>query len=127
MNTVTSADVLKVLDSKVSSTHGAWNRAVLAYARELVDNIPDSVRVSPDAVSETLLLGASSWREFNSNGCSLIYDYDIAERCCSPSEFKRSRGGRRAPNKGETWLDVQARALYQASLLVGEVVNLLSD
>lgn len=45
----------------------------------------------------------------------LIYDGDIAERLCTPSEYKRKRGGDFQPNSRETWLDVQARALYQAA------------
>ena len=127
MNAVTVTDVRRALDIKADYTFGAWNRGVLAYAHDLLHNLPDSARLTPDTVSETLLLGASSWREFSHGGYSLIANYDIAERCCSPSEFKRSREGRRNPNKSETWLDVQARALYQASLLVSDVVDLLCD
>jgi hypothetical protein len=46
------------------------------------------------------------------------YEYnneDIAERLCTPSELKKTRHGDRKPNSREEWLDVQARALYQAS------------
>lgn len=127
MHAATVTDVRRALDIKADYTFGAWNRAVLAYAQDLLHNLPDSAWLTPDTVSGTLLLGASSWREFSHGGCSLISNYDIAERCCSPSEFKRSREGRRNPDKSETWLDVQARALYQASLLVSEVVGLLCD
>lgn len=49
---------------------------------------------------------------------------DIAERLATPSEIKRLRykqGGMREPNARETWLDVQARALFQASQRVVKV------
>ena len=42
------------------------------------------------------------------------YDCDIAERLCNPSELKTKRGGELKPNSCEEWLDVQARALFQA-------------
>ena len=62
-----------------------------------------------------LLNGASDWSQYSWGGCSLIYDGDIAERLCTPSELKKTRNGERRPNSREDWLDVQARALYQAS------------
>lgn len=39
---------------------------------------------------------------------------ELNARVCTPSELKRTDGGMNAPNSRETWLDVQARALYQA-------------
>ena len=61
-----------------------------------------------------LLNGATSWRVCSWDGSSLIYDFDIAERLCTPSELKKTRNGERRPNSREDWLDVQARALTQA-------------
>lgn len=48
-------------------------------------------------------------------GCSLIYDSDIAERLCCPSELRKTHNGERRPNSKEEWLDTQARALTQAA------------
>lgn len=62
-----------------------------------------------------MMNGAKNWKEYSYGGCALIYDKDIAETLCTPSELKRKRGGELQPNSTETWLDVQARALYQAS------------
>ena len=31
-----------------------------------------------------------SWQEYSDDGCSLIYDGDIAARVCTPSEYKRA-------------------------------------
>lgn len=53
---------------------------------------------------------------------ALIYDGGIYETLCSPSELKRvtRKDGtlRDKANNRETWLDVQARALFQACNLI---------
>ena len=102
----------------------AWERGVLQYAAELLDQLEEAVEggyfyqddlEAPKILEKGLLNGASSWGAYSWGGCSLCYDSDIAERLCTPSELKRKRGGDLQPNSRETWLDVQARALYQAS------------
>ena len=93
----------------------AWQKGVKLYAAELQDFLQDE---NLEATKENLLNGASNWTEYSYGGCSLIYDTDIAERLCSPSELKRKRGGKLLPNSHETWLDVQARALHQACSMV---------
>lgn len=90
----------------------AWSRGVKAYAVELIESLEGDY--SPAA----LLNGATDWRAYSYGGCSLIYDADIAERLCSPSELKRCKGGDNQPNSRESWLDVQTRALRQAARLV---------
>ena len=55
-----------------------------------------------------------SLREAVDGGCFLVYDYDIAENFCTPSELKRVKNGERNPNSRETWLDVMYRGAYQA-------------
>ena len=93
-------------------TRSAWERARKAYALELLEDAEEGF----SAVS--LLNGAENWKAFSYGGCSLIYDAHVAERLCSPSELKRTRGGERAPNSRETWLDCQARCLSQAAALI---------
>ena len=66
-------------------------------------------------VRAALLNGAADWSQYSWGGCSLIYDSDIAERLCSPSELKKTRNGERRPNSREEWLDTQTRALFQAA------------
>ena len=100
----------------------AWSRAVHAYACELVEGL-EPCNASFDLSNETLLSkallnGASDWAQYSEGGCALVYDAEIAERLCSPSELKRVRGGERQPNSRETWLECQARALGQAASLV---------
>lgn len=97
----------------------AWGRGVVEYARELVaDRSREEWPDTPDELERALLNGADDWPDFSWGGSSLIYDEDIAERLCSPSELKRANGGRWRPNRHEGWLDVQARALHQAARLV---------
>lgn len=100
----------------------AWSKGVALYAQELLEDFHSNYGDEFPITKDRLLNGASDWEEYSYGGCSLIYDADIAERLCSPSELKKVRGGDRNPNSRETWLDVQARALYQASriLLKGE-------
>ena len=93
-------------------TRSAWQTARKIYALELLEDLGESF------TRHDLLNGASNWREFSNGGCSLIYDADIAERLCSPSELKRTKDGERAPNARETWLDCQARCLSQAANLI---------
>lgn len=89
-------------------TRSAWDRGVNAYALEL---------------KEELLNGAENWSQYSWGGSALIYDGDIAERLCTPSELKRTRNGERRPNAREEWLDTQARALYQAATRIIRVAQ----
>ena len=100
-------------------TRSAWDKGVNLYALELLDNIRDLPATdNRQEIQKALLNGASDWSEYSYGGCALIYDGDIAARLCSPSEFRRTRGGELRPNRRESWLGVQARALYQAFRLI---------
>lgn len=92
----------------------AWQRGVREYAYELLETVADGEEVT----ESRLLNGAKDWWEYSWGGCSLIYDADIAERLCNPTEYKQTDGGRLKPNKREEWLDAQGRALFQAWLLI---------
>ena len=98
----------------------AWGRGVNAYALELVEELRERVAYegrNPEPGKECrewMLNGAQDWAQYSWGGSSLIYDCDIAERLCTPSELKKTRNGERRPNSREEWLDTQARALYQA-------------
>lgn len=102
----------------------AWDKGVNEYAFELLDSLEEDIEcgyfaeediASPAMLRSALLNGAGSWGAYSWGGCSLCYDGDIAERLCTPSELKKTRGGDRRPNRTEEWLDVQGRALYQAA------------
>ena len=98
-----------------------WQKGVELYAEELKEFLAEN---SLEATKENMLNGANNWSEYSYGGSALIYDYDIAERLATPSEIKsrtRKDGSfNQMANARETWLDVQARALHQASLLVLE-------
>ena len=116
--TVTKKQLLAAVVA-VKPGRSAWARGVKAYAVELVESLNDGADLCNEVMLQKgLLNGASSWREYSEGGCTLVYDADIAERLCPPSELKRVRGGERAPNGRENWIECQARALFQASRLV---------
>jgi hypothetical protein len=105
----------------------AWDKGVKAYALELIETLTEAIErgyIDPEdlanknLLNKVLLNGADSWEQYSYGGCALIYNCDIAERLCTPSEYKKSREGDRNPNRYETWLDVQARALIQAARMV---------
>ena len=97
----------------------AWSKGVKLYALELIEEMPATREFygSP-ADKKDLLNGADDWKQFSYGGCSFIYDQDIAERLCNPTEYKRTKEGQNPPNARENWIDVQARALYQAAALI---------
>ena len=101
----------------------AWMRGVKEYAIEMVCNAEGPPLAGVADLKKELLNGARTWKEFSEGGCALIYDGEIAERLCSPSEFRKTRQGERAPNSRETWLDVQARACGQAATLIATVAK----
>lgn len=102
----------------------AWDKGVTQYALELVEQLGEQINggyfeeldlTESKKVRAALLNGAANWSQYSWGGCSLIYNSDIAERLCSPSELKKTRNGERRPNSREEWLDTQARALFQAA------------
>ena len=103
----------------IPAGRSAWSRAVYTYAVELVESLAESDELSNEnLLRKALLNGAGDWQQYSEGGCALVYDADIAERLCSPSELKRCKGGERNPNSRENWIECQARALSQASALV---------
>jgi len=106
-------EIKKLLESIDNETvKSAWDKGVKLYAYELVEAL--EVKTVEEITKEVLLNGADNWSSFSYGGCSLIYDCNIAERLSTPSELKKNKGGENQPNKNETWLDCQTRALTQA-------------
>ena len=79
----------------------AWGRGVAQYAlvllHDLADNGEEEYTGSPYD-HRTLLNGASCWQEYSEGGCALIFDRDIADRLCTPSELHRIDYGKCNPN-----------------------------
>lgn len=95
----------------------AWKRGVHEYALEVVDEIEKGDITMTDIPNKRDIAERDSY-----GGCYLIYDVDIAARLCCPSELKRVKYGEKQPNSRESWLDVQARALYQARCHVRKLI-----
>lgn len=105
----------------------AWSKGVKEYALELLEELNEAISggyfeleniEAPKILAKQLLNGASDWNQYSWGGCALIYDIDIAERLCSPSELKKTKNGERKPNANEEWLDTQTRALTQAAHMI---------
>ena len=97
----------------------AWSRGVQAYAVELVESLDDCADLANEALlAKALLNGADNWAQYSEGGAALVYDADIAERLCPPSVVKRTKFGMLPPNGRENWLEVQARALWQAHKVI---------
>lgn len=106
----------------------AWGRGVKKYALDILDDLKQIADyegeplqldgASFEQFESVALNGAENWQEFSRGGLALIYGGDIAKRLSTKTELKKTNDGEKQPNSRETWLDVQARALYQAARLV---------
>lgn len=112
-------------------TRSAWAKGVKEYAEDLLYKLTENAEYCPEILPEIsntgllekeLLNGAKDWHDYSWGGCSHIYDIEIVNNLCTPSEKKRAfyKDGslKQYANNHEQWLDVQARALYQACELI---------
>lgn len=105
---------------------GAWGRGVAEYTRELLDTLTSEPESERDLYLK-LLNGADSWKTYSWGGCSLIYDTDIAERLCNPTELRLCKGGEWKLYKDVEWLDTQARALQQAAARICQAYRTIGE
>lgn len=107
----------------------AWDKGVRSYAEELFDEHIERLHITDSSlrigkIKETdLLNGAKDWNQYSWGGCAEIYDAKICARLCNKAEIRKAKNGELPPNANEEWLDVQIRALHQASRLVLDAVN----
>jgi hypothetical protein len=109
---------------ETKKARSAWSKGVQLYAYELIEELEQNENdqfFGSSSDRKMLLNGARDWKTYSYGGCALIYDQQIAKRLCTTSELKTTRNGERQPNARETWLDCQARALYQAEVLILEL------
>ena len=127
-------DIMNSINNQEQNS--AWKSGVVEYARELLEGLQESIDggyFDPEDITnrtithKALLNGESSWHSYSWDGCSLIYNEDIAERLCTPSELKKTRNGARKPNAIEHWLDTQGRALLQAEILIQNTIAELNN
>lgn len=102
-----------------------WNRGVASLIRDYAEKVlkeHDGETVSNKELFNLWSCGAEALRNAVYDGCFDIWNYDIAKRLCTPSELKKSNEGMRSPNRCETWLDVEYRAVYQAVYLAYNIL-----
>lgn len=115
------ANILEIYN-KIDSLkmRSAWSKGVQYYALFLLERYDEYTDYNPNLplTETTLLNGAKDWKHYSEGGNALIYDEQIAQTLCNPTELKITKNGQRQPNKRETWIQVQARALFQAWNLI---------
>lgn len=122
------AEARRILQEEKKKERGAYGRGVYEYAFDIIDVLEEYEPEELEAVKnrqylkKLMLKGAESTKEASYGACFLIYDEDIAERLCNPSELKKTKHGQRRPNRNEEWLDVQARALNAAIWIVSRIL-----
>ena len=121
---------LRKLVAEIPNT-SAYKRGVQKYAVELLDNLEEMARIykrlpkDENELESWLLKGARNWENYSYRGYSLKSSRQIAERLCTPSEFKRKDGGRIAPSRHDNWFNEQAKALCYAYLRIKDKFRLL--
>ena len=115
-----------------AKTRSAWSKGVKAYALELVASFEEWSKYNeengeelPTIDERTALNGASDWDAWAFGGCGLCYDAYIAERLCTPSELRKTRGGLYPPTCANSWLLVEGRAAWQAWRMIAEAVRVV--
>ena len=124
-------DAKKTVDVRVvfndvsgHNARSAWDRGVQETALDMLEELMDNhvFELEPSSITVKLLNGASDWDQYAYGGCHLIYDEEIAARYGTPAGLKRTRNGKRNPNKYDTGLDVESRACAQAAGLIKHYV-----
>jgi hypothetical protein len=115
-----------------AKTRSAWSRGVKAYALDILESFEEWRRWNeengesvPTMDERTALNGASDWDAWAYGGCGLVYGAYIAERLCTPSELRKTRGGKCPPSGASSWLLVEGRAMRQAWRMIAEAVRVV--
>ena len=111
---------------EATPARSAWAKGIRDYAVMIIERL-EMTEITPEDIANKMLLnGAENWEQYSCGGCALIYDEDIAKSLCTPSELRKvtRKDGtiRQNANSRENWLDVQARALFQANILINRCI-----
>jgi hypothetical protein len=102
----------------IKGRKSAWNDGVLAYAIEMINKIEDS---QEHICVQAVLNGCDNFIQLSETGRYLTYDDDIVNRLMTPANRKKFADGKLdSPNKYESWLDIQAKAMGQAWYLISK-------
>jgi len=121
------ASINKVLaEIRKVKPRSAWANGVKTYAIELLYKAKEwkggAFELDTSNYKKVILSGAQDWKQYSEGAATLIDDEDIAKRLCTKSELVKTRNGELRPNARESWLDVQARALYQADMMIRDAI-----
>lgn len=127
---------LKTLREKLENhkARSYWAAGVKEYAAEIIDKLEEKEKFGDLNAGDydytgsmqnhlDALNGAKDWQQYSWDGHSLVSNYSIANTLCTPSELERTKNGEKQPNAREDWLDVQARALFQAQNLLDDLAT----
>ena len=127
-NVTTREELLDKIDAQIPKARGRWRKAVLEDAYRLIEQFDEegfeelANAGNFQELRKILLGGARDEKQWSESGFGLIYNEYIAKHYCTPSELKKVAGGRRQPNSRETWIDVQARAIFQAIRAIAKLI-----
>lgn len=112
------------------SERSYWRRGVASLIRDYGEEVlqeHDGEIISARDFFKLWNCGNDSLRDAVYSGSFDIYNYDITKRLCTPSELKKSNEGMRSPNKRESWLDVEIKAMYQAMYKSFAIMKAVSE
>lgn len=116
---------------KMSRTERSyWSRGVASLIRDYGENVlgeHDGEIISARDFYKLWNCGAETLKDAVYYGSFDIWNYDIAKRLCTPSDLKKSNEGMRNPNRCETWLDVEYRAVKQAMFKSLAIMKIVSE
>lgn len=111
------SDAIDMIDRMLSDCDNVVNGVFSGTLSEFLASCVNHVGIITDKI-ESVYSCVPYIKESSRGGNWLIYNDDIAEHYCTPSELKKvtHKDGtiRDHANSREDWLDVQARAHYQA-------------
>lgn len=121
------ASINKIMtEVRKEKPRSAWGKGVKKYAIGLLEDVKDwkggEYNLDLANYKKIILNGASDWKEFSYGGMEFIFNRDIAKRLCTKAELAKTHNGDLRPNAREDWLDVQARALRQADMLIRKAI-----
>ena len=129
MENIYTNDLRKMVEEIPNTS--AYKRGIKKYTDELLDNLEEMAQIykrlpkDENELESLLLKGARNWEDYSYRGYSLKSNRQIAERLCTPSEFRRKDGGRIAPSRHDNWFNEQAKALNYACLRIKSKFRLL--
>ena len=95
-----------------------WMKAVETLKEMILDNIEEFEKDIKDyeTLKKAVLNGAENFKQASYDGNFLIYNYELAEVFCTPKQLEKLETRKQFPHGigGQSWLDIQARALTQA-------------